>query len=96
MDRAQQLYEAAQLEEERLTEYKKAAGNLLATKGDYSILAELYGLTEDQVKALGGDISTLTPVTDTSTGTTETITEGGTAAADTTYETPEALKDDED
>lgn len=41
MVRAQQLYEAAKAEEEKLLSLKKEAGNLLAAKGDNSILNSL-------------------------------------------------------
>ena len=43
MARAQQLYEAAKAEEEKLLSLKKEAGNLLAAKGDNSILTSLLG-----------------------------------------------------
>lgn len=41
MARAQQLYEAAKAEEDKLLSLKKEAGNLLAAKGDNSILNSL-------------------------------------------------------
>lgn len=50
--RAQALYEQAQREEDRLFELKQAAGQLLAEKGDFSILGELYGLTDEQIMRL--------------------------------------------
>lgn len=52
MQRAQQLYEAAKQEEARLRGYRQDAGNALAAKGDYSIVQNLYGLSEDQAQAL--------------------------------------------
>lgn len=52
MARAQQLYEAAKREEERLRGYRQEAGNALAAKGDYSIVRNLYGLSNDQTQAL--------------------------------------------
>lgn len=52
MARAQQLYEAAKREEERLRGYRQEAGNALAAKGDYSIVKNLYGLSDDQTSAL--------------------------------------------
>lgn len=60
MVRAQKLYEAAKLEEERLRGYRRAAGDALAAKGDYSIVQSLYALTDEQTKALEG---MLTPTT---------------------------------
>lgn len=54
MVRAQKLYEAAKLEEERLRGYRRAAGDALAAKGDYSIVQSLYALTDEQTKALEG------------------------------------------
>ena len=50
--RAQALYEQAQKEEERMLQMKMAAGELMASVGDYSILQELYGLSHSQVAAL--------------------------------------------
>lgn len=52
MVRAQQLYEAAKREEERLRGYQRDAGDALAAKGDYSIVKNLYGLSDDQMSAL--------------------------------------------
>ena len=91
MERAQQLYEAAKTEDARLTEYKRTSGNLLAEKGDYSVLADLYGLTEEQARKLGGNMSGLTPTASTA----GTGTAAGGAAATGEYATPEALADDE-
>lgn len=50
--RAQALYEQAQKEEERMLQMKMAAGELMAGVGDYSILQQLYGLSNSQVQAL--------------------------------------------
>jgi len=50
--RAKALYEQAQREEERLLQLKMAAGELMASVGDYSILQDLYGLSRSQVQAL--------------------------------------------
>lgn len=50
--RAQALYEQAQKEEERMLQMKMAAGELMAGVGDYSILQQLYGLSDSQVQAL--------------------------------------------
>lgn len=52
MQRAQQLYEAAKREEERLRGYRQDAGNALAAKGDYSIVENLYGLSDSQSQAI--------------------------------------------
>lgn len=54
LQRAQALYEAAKADEEQLLALQKEAGELMATKNDYSILAQLYGLTEEQLKLLQG------------------------------------------
>ena len=51
---AEALYKQAQAEDERLKEKQKAAANLMAAKGDYSLLGQLYGLTDDQIALLGG------------------------------------------
>ena len=52
--RAQALYEAAQREEERLLAKQEAAAKLMAGEGDYRRLAELYGLTEEELLRLMG------------------------------------------
>lgn len=52
--RAQELYNAAEGEEQNLIATQKAVGNALAEQGDYSILAKLWGLTPDQVDRLQG------------------------------------------
>ncbi len=54
--RAEALYQAAQREEERLLAQQEAAARLMADVGDYSRLAELYGLSDAELKKL-------TPVT---------------------------------
>lgn len=51
---AEALYKQAQAEDERLKEKQQAAANLMAGAGDYSLLAELYGLTPEQVARLEG------------------------------------------
>lgn len=51
---AEALYKQAQAEDERLKEKQKAAANLMAGAGDYSLLAKLYGLTPEQVAKLEG------------------------------------------
>lgn len=50
--RAQALYNAAKADEDQLTQMQKEAGNLMAGVGDYSILAKLYGLTDEQLALL--------------------------------------------
>ena len=50
--RAEALYQQAQLEDERLQEKQLAAANLMAGAGDYSLIAQLYGLTPEQVAKL--------------------------------------------
>ncbi|MGM9587405.1 MAG: hypothetical protein ACI3VA_07970 [Candidatus Limivicinus sp.] len=54
LQRAQVLYEAAKSDEDRLLQLQKEAGELMATKNDYSILGQLYGLTEEQIALLTG------------------------------------------
>ena len=66
--RAQALYEAAQREEERLLAKQEAAAKLMAGEGDYRRLAELYGLTEEELLRLMGQGGGYEP--DTSAGTT--------------------------
>lgn len=66
--RAQALYEAAQREEERLLAKQEAAAKLMAGEGDYRRLAELYGLTEEELLRLMGQGGGYVPAT--STGTT--------------------------
>lgn len=52
--RAQALYNAAKADEDQLMQMQKEAGNLMAGVGDYSILAKLYGLTDEQLALLTG------------------------------------------
>lgn len=52
--RAQALFEAAQAEEARLNQQKANAANLMAGVGDYSRLAALYGLSEEELALLMG------------------------------------------
>ena len=53
--RAQALYKAAKDDEDRLLQQQKEAGNLMASVGDYSILANIYGLTPEQLALLSGN-----------------------------------------
>ena len=55
LQRAQALYKAAKDDEDRLLQQQKEAGNLMASVGDYSILANLYGLTPEQLALLSGN-----------------------------------------
>ena len=55
LQRAQALYAAAKEDEDRLLKQQKEAGNLMASVGDYSILANLYGLTPEQLALLSGN-----------------------------------------
>lgn len=55
LQRAQALYKAAKDDEGRLLQQQKEAGNLMASVGDYSILANLYGLTPEQLALLSGN-----------------------------------------
>lgn len=52
--RAQALFEAAQAEEDRLRQQQAGAADLMAGVGDYARLAELYGLTAEELAALMG------------------------------------------
>ena len=52
--RAHALFEAAQAEEARLNQQKANAANLMAGVGDYARLAELYGLTAEELALLMG------------------------------------------
>ncbi len=52
--RAQALFEAAQAEEARLNQQKANAAALMAGVGDYARLAELYGLTAEELALLMG------------------------------------------
>lgn len=54
LQRAKALYAAAKEDEDRLLQQQKEAGNLMASVGDYSILASLYGLTPEQLALLEG------------------------------------------
>lgn len=54
LQRAQALYKAAKDDEAQLLQNQKEAGNLMASVGDYSILANLYGLTPEQLALLSG------------------------------------------
>lgn len=54
LQRAQALYEAAKADEDRLLQLQKEAGQLMADKNDYSILGQLYGLTQEQIDKLQG------------------------------------------
>lgn len=52
MEKAQALYQAAKEEDDALLQKQKAAANLMAGVGDYSLIAQLYGLTPEQVAKL--------------------------------------------
>lgn len=52
LQRAQALYEQAKADEAQLRQNQKEAGNLMASVGDYTILANLYGLTPEQLEKL--------------------------------------------
>lgn len=65
--RAQALYEAAQREEERLLAKQEAAAKLMAGEGDYRRLAELYGLTEEELLRLMGQGGGYAPATSAGT-----------------------------
>lgn len=52
--RAQALYEAAEAEEQSLIDTQKSVGEALAQQGNYSVLAKLWGLNQDQIDRLQG------------------------------------------
>ena len=54
LQRAQALYDQAKEDEAALLAKQKEAGNLMASAGDYSILANIYGLTPEQLALLNG------------------------------------------
>lgn len=53
--RAQALYDQAREDEATLRQNQLDAGKLMASAGDYSILANIYGLTPEQVAMLSGE-----------------------------------------
>lgn len=55
LQRAQALYEEAKREEDRLLSERENAAALMAGAGDYSLYAQLYGLTPEQLKRLQGE-----------------------------------------
>jgi transcriptional regulator with GAF, ATPase, and Fis domain len=72
LQRAQALFEAAQAEEERLNRQKANAANLMAGVGDYARLAELYGLTEEELRRLMGRGSSYAPLASNASGASGT------------------------
>lgn len=52
LQRAQALYEQAQAEEERLRQQQTNAAGLTANLGDYSRLAELYGISAEELAGI--------------------------------------------
>lgn len=79
LQRAQALFEAAQAEEDRLNQQKANAANLMAGVGDYARLAELYGLTAEELALLmgkGGGSYRPTAPTDTGSNTGSSSGEG--------------------
>ena len=54
MELARALYEQAREDDKALLQRQKEAANLMAGVGDYSLLAQLYGLTDAQLKRLQG------------------------------------------
>lgn len=57
MARAEALYAQAQKDEERLLARQQSAAQLMANAGDYSRLANLYGLSANEVEALRSSAS---------------------------------------
>lgn len=55
LQRAQALYEEAKREEDRLNANRENAAALMAGAGDYSLYAQLYGLTPEQMARLQGE-----------------------------------------
>ena len=54
MEMAQALYQQAKEDDAALLQRQKEAATLLAGVGDYSLLAQLYGLTDAQLRKLQG------------------------------------------
>lgn len=54
LKRVQELYAAAEREEQLLVNEQKTVGGILADQGDYSMLGKLYGLSQDQIDHLQG------------------------------------------
>ena len=54
LKRLQELYSAAEKEEQKLVADQKFVGQQLAAKNDYSVLGKLLGLTQDQIDRLQG------------------------------------------
>ncbi len=52
--RNEELYDAAEKEEQALIDEQKTVGNILAKQNNYSVLGKLYGLTQDQIDRLQG------------------------------------------
>lgn len=86
LQKAQALYQEAKEAEARLRQDQMDAGKLMASAGDYSILANIYGLTPEQVAKLSGE------TTGTGTGGTGTYTEPTTGETDNYGETFTLLK----
>lgn len=55
IQRAQALYEEADREEDRLNANRENAAALMAGVGDYSLYAQLYGLTPEQLARIQGE-----------------------------------------
>lgn len=51
-ERAQALYEQAKIEEERMLQKQQAAAELMASVGDYTLTAQLLGLSPSQLQKL--------------------------------------------
>lgn len=54
MELARALYEQAREDDKALLQRQKEAANLMAGAGDYSLIAQLYGLTDAQLERLQG------------------------------------------
>ena len=52
--RNEELFSAAEKEEQALVEEQKTIGNLLSKQNNWSVLGKLYGLTQDQIDRLLG------------------------------------------
>lgn len=53
-DRAQERFDAAKAEEQALVDTQRTVGKTLAEQGDFSLLAKLYGLTQEELNLLQG------------------------------------------
>ena len=53
---AKALYEQAAADDQAILQRQTDAAKLLAENGDYTLLGQIYGLTQDQINALNGEL----------------------------------------